>query len=59
MAFNIDAQRAQELADAFKSPQGRYEIGQTLFEPFKEGRDYTALGRKLMAVDYVQPGAPR
>jgi hypothetical protein len=56
--FNIDAQRAQELARDLSTPQGRYEVGQTMYEPFKEGRDYVSIGRKIFAVDYVQPGAP-
>lgn len=58
MAFNVEAQRANDLARDMKSPSGRYEVGQTMLEPFREGRDYVALGRKVFAVDHVQPGAP-
>jgi len=58
MAFNVEAQRAYELQRDLKSPSGRYEVGQTMLEPFREGRDYVAMGRKVFAVDHVQPGAP-
>jgi hypothetical protein len=58
MGFNVDAHRAHELARDLSTPQGRYEVGQTMYEPFKEGRDYVSIGRKIFAVDYVQPGAP-
>ncbi len=56
--FNVEAQRSYELQRDLKSPSGRYEVGQTMLEPFREGRDYVALGRKVFAVDHVQPGAP-
>ena len=56
--MKVTAQQATELQHALRSPEGRYEIGQTMLEPFREGRDYVALGRKIFAVDHVQPGAP-
>jgi hypothetical protein len=49
---------AKDLESKIHSPTGRYEIGQTMLEPFKEGRDYTSIGRKLLAVHHVEPGAP-
>lgn len=58
MSHNVEAQRSYELQRDLKSPSGRYEVGQTMLEPFREGRDYVALGRKVFAVDHVQPGAP-
>ena len=54
----VTAQAAQELDFKLKTPNGRYEIGQTMLEPFKEGRDYTAQGRKVLAVHHLEPGAP-
>jgi len=56
--FTVEAQKAAEVSRALRSPEGRYEIGQTMLEPFREGRDYVSIGRKLFAVDHVQPGAP-
>jgi hypothetical protein len=56
--FNVEAQKAAEVSRALASPEGRYEIGQTMLEPFREGRDYVSIGRKIFAVDHVQPGAP-
>ena len=56
--FKITAQQANELARELRDPRGRYEVGQTMMEPFREGRDYVALGRKVFGVDYVEPGAP-
>ncbi len=56
--LQITAQKAAELNKALRSPEGRYEIGQTMLEPFREGRDYVSVGRKIFAVDHVQPGAP-
>lgn len=52
------AEAAQKLDKDLKSPNGRYEIGQTMLEPFKEGRDYISIGRKVFAVHHVEPGAP-
>lgn len=49
---------ANKLANDLASPNGRYEIGQTMLEPFKEGRDYVSIGRKLLAVHHLEPGAP-
>jgi hypothetical protein len=56
--LQVSAQKASELGRALRSPEGRYEIGQTMLEPFREGRDYVSIGRKIFAVDHVQPGAP-
>lgn len=56
--MKITAQKSDELGRALRSPEGRYEIGQTMLEPFREGRDYVSIGRKIFAVDHVQPGAP-
>lgn len=52
------AAAAQDLSTKMENPSGRYEIGQTMLEPFKEGRDYTSIGRKFFAVHHVEPGAP-
>lgn len=54
----VKAQAALELEKDLNSPNGRYEIGQTMLEPFKEGRDYQSIGRKFFAVHHVEPGAP-
>jgi len=34
------------------------EIGQTMLEPFKKGRDYRSIGRHVMAVDVLPTAAP-
>ena len=52
------AAAAQELDYQLRSPNGRYEVGQTMLEPFKEGRDYISIGRKILAVHHLEPGAP-
>ena len=52
------AEAAQKLGRDLISPQGRYEVGQTMLEPFKEGRDYISVGRKVFAVHHLEPGAP-
>lgn len=49
---------ANELSNKLTSPNGRYEVGQTMLEPFKEGRDYVSIGRKILAVHHLEPGAP-
>jgi len=46
------------LAQALKTPEGRSEIGQTLLEPFKLGRDYRSIGRQVLAVDVLPTAAP-
>jgi len=56
--FKLTAQQANELQRELRDPRGRYEVGQTMMEPFREGRDYVAVGRKVFGVDYVEPGAP-
>lgn len=62
MSKTITAQTQSEqeyaLATALRSPEGRFEVGQTLLEPFKEGRDYVGLSRKVFFVDQVPQGAP-
>lgn len=52
------AAAAEELDRQLRAPSGRYEVGQMMLEPFKEGRDYVSIGRKLLAVHHVEPGAP-
>lgn len=54
----VTAAAAAELDRQLKSPNGRYEVGQTMLEPFKEGRDYISIGRKIFAVHHLEPGAP-
>lgn len=54
----VTAAAAAELDRQLRSPNGRYEIGQTMLEPFKEGRDYVSIGRKVLAVHHLEPGAP-
>jgi hypothetical protein len=44
-------ERQYALASALGTPEGRNEVAQTILEPFKEGRDYVSIGRKLMFVD--------
>jgi len=51
-------EKSQILAQALSTPQGRTEVGQTLLEPFKLGRDYRSIGRKIMAVDVLPTAAP-
>ena len=38
-AMKKQAEKEYVLAQALRSPEGRYEVAQTMFEPFKEGRD--------------------
>lgn len=58
MSRQVNAAAAAELDRQLRSPNGRYEIGQTMLEPFKEGRDYVSIGRKVLAVHHLEPGAP-
>jgi len=51
-------QKEALLAQALATPEGRVEIGQTMLEPFKKGRDYRSIGRKIMAVDILPTAAP-
>ena len=48
----------QMLAEYFKTPEGRSIIAQSMYEPFKEGRDYVGIARKCIFVDKVPNGAP-
>jgi hypothetical protein len=54
----VKAKAAERLASQLPTPQGRYEVGQKMLEPFKEGRDYVSIGRKVLAVHHIEPGAP-
>lgn len=54
----IKAKAAERLGRQLTNPQGRYEVGQKMLEPFKEGRDYVSLGRKILAVHHIEAGAP-
>lgn len=58
MSREVTAAAAAELDRQLKTPNGRYEVGQTMLEPFKEGRDYISIGRKIFAVHHLEPGAP-
>lgn len=58
MSREVTAAAAAELGRQLTSPTGRYEVGQTMLEPFKEGRDYISIGRKVFAVHHLEPGAP-
>ena len=58
MSRQVTAAAAAELSRQLNTPQGRYEVGQTMLEPFKEGRDYIGQGRKILAVHHLEPGAP-
>ncbi len=58
MSRVVNAAAAAELGSQLTNPAGRYEIGQTMLEPFKEGRDYVSIGRKIFAVHHLEPGAP-
>jgi hypothetical protein len=48
----------RELEAAIKTTEGREQIAQTMYEPFKKGRDYVAIGRQCFAVDHLPAGAP-
>lgn len=54
----VKAKAAERLSQQLTNPQGRYEVGQKMLEPFKEGRDYVSIGRKVLAVHHIEPGAP-
>jgi hypothetical protein len=54
----VTAAAAADLESKLHSPNGRSEIGQTMLEPFKEGRDYVSIGRRVLAVHHLEPGAP-
>ncbi len=58
MSKLVTSAAAAELDRDLRSPTGKYEIGQTMLEPFKEGRDYISIGRKIFAVHHLEPGAP-
>ena len=51
-------QKNNIIAQKISTPEGRARLGQTMLEPFKLGRDYVSIGRKLMAVDVLGTGAP-
>ena len=51
-------EREYALQAALRTPEGRVEVGQTLLEPFKEGRDYVGITRKVLFVDQIPQGAP-
>lgn len=36
-------EREYALANALRTPEGRFEVAQTILEPFKEGRDYVGI----------------
>lgn len=57
-AMRRQAEKEYQLAMALRSSAGREQVAQTMFEPFKEGRDYVSIGRKLMFVHHVPQGAP-
>jgi len=48
----------QMLAEYFRTAEGREVIAQSMYEPFKEGRDYVGIARKCIFVDNVPNGAP-
>ena len=48
----------QMLSEYFRTPEGRSVIAQSMYEPFKEGRDYVGIARKCIFVDKVPNGAP-
>lgn len=54
----ITEQDARELQAALKTTEGREQIAQTMYEPFKKGRDYVAIFRQVFAVDHLPAGAP-
>lgn len=58
MSREAMAAAAADLGNKLTNPNGRYEVGQTMLEPFKEGRDYISIGRKIFAVHHLEPGAP-
>lgn len=51
-------QKNELIARHIATPQGRYVLGQTMLEPFRLGRDYVAINRRIFAVDKVPTGAP-
>jgi len=53
-----EAQKEYAVAAALRTASGRNEIGQTMLEPFKEGRDYVGMGRKCFYVDKLPTAAP-
>jgi hypothetical protein len=57
-ARHVTSQQLGEFNRAIETAEGRRDIGQAFFEPFKQGRDYVARGRRLLGVHYVEPGAP-
>lgn len=54
----INEAESRDLEAALKTTEGREQIAQTLYEPFKKGRDYVAIGRQCLAVDHLPAGAP-
>ncbi len=52
------AEREYALQSALRTPEGRFDVAQTLLEPFKEGRDYVGITRKVLFVDQIPQGAP-
>jgi len=46
------------IAKNIRTSDGRQVIAQSLLEPFKLGRDYMSIGRKILDTDILPPGAP-
>jgi hypothetical protein len=58
MEVKTAAAQEHSLQFNMRTAEGRQALAQTLFEPFKEGRDYIAIGRRLLYVHHVPQGAP-
>lgn len=53
----VNEKRAQLIAQAMDTPEGRVALAQAMVEPIRRALEYQAVGRKLLMVDELPQGA--
>ena len=53
----VSEKRAQLIAQAMDTPEGRVALAQAMVEPIRRALEYQAVGRKLLMVDELPQGA--
>ena len=54
---SVNEKRAQLIAQAMDTPEGRVALAQAMVEPIRRALEYQAVGRKLLMVDELPQGA--
>ena len=49
--------RANRIAQLLATPEGRRILAESMIQPLRPPRDYTAVGRKMFLVEQLPPGA--